>query len=380
MRTEIEEVLAAIERLREQGLRSALATVVAVRGSTYRGPGARLLVAESGDWTGTISGGCLEGDVADLARLVMDGDEPRLVDFDLTADDEAVWGWGLGCNGAIEVFVEPVDGTFELIPPLRRALEEDRPIAMATLLESEAEGAEPGGRLLVHPDGRTEGGTGRPEVDEALADAAKEALNEGRSATRRLPTPAGEVRAFLEVLEPPLRLLVCGAGHDAVPLVRLAASLGWRPVVVDDRQELLSRERFPEAAAFVHVDRPEDAAGAARADPRTFAVIMSHNYLRDLAYLRSFLGTGLPYIGCLGPRTRLERLLGDLERDGIRPSGDDRAALHGPAGLDVGADGPEEIALAIVAEILAARSGRTGGLLRDRGGPIHERSGSAEAS
>ena len=374
MRTEIEEVLDAIERLGEQGLRSALATVVAVRGSTYRGPGARLLVAESGGWTGNVSGGCLEGDVADVARLVMDGDRPRLVDFDLTADDEAVWGWGLGCNGAIEVFVEPVDRTLELIEPLRRALEQDRPIAMATLLESEAGAAAPGGRLLVHPDGRTEGGTGGAEVDRALAEAAGEALDEGRSATRRLPTPAGEVRAFLEVLEPPLRLLVCGAGHDAVPLIGLAARLGWRPIVVDDREDLLTRERFPEAAGFVRVERPQDAASAAGVDPRTCAVIMSHNYLRDLAYLRSLLGTGLPYIGCLGPRTRLERLLGDLEREGVRPSEADLAALHGPAGLDVGSEGPEEIALAIVAEILAARSGRAGGRLRERGGPIHDRS------
>ena len=381
MRSEIEEVLTAIERLREEGLRSALATVVAVRGSTYRGAGARLLVAESGGWTGSISGGCLEGDVADVARMVMDGEEPRLVDFDLTADDEAVWGWGLGCNGAIEVFVEPVDSTLALIRPLRHALEEDRPIALATLLESEAQGAEPGGRLLVHPDGRTEGGTGRPEVDRALADAAKEALHRGRSVTSRLPTSAGEVRAFLEVLDPPLRLLVCGAGHDAVPLVRQVASLGWRPFVVDDRRELLSPDRFPEATGFVHVDRPEHAAEATGIDRRTRVVIMSHNYLRDLAYLRSFLGTGVPYIGSLGPRTRLERLLGDLEREGVSPSDDDRAALHGPAGLDIGADGPDEIALAIVTEILATRSGREGGLLRNRGGPIHERSDeSAEAA
>ncbi|HEX6262655.1 MAG TPA: XdhC family protein [Actinomycetota bacterium] len=375
MRSEIGEVLAAIERLRERGERSALATVVAVRGSTYRGPGARVLVAEGGDLTGTISGGCLEGDVADVARVVMEDEEPRLVDFDLTADDEAVWGWGLGCNGALEVFVEPVEESLGLLEPLRQALEEDRPVALATVVESGVDGVEPGARLLVHPDGRVEGDVGRPEVDEVLTVAGRDALERGRSTTERLSTAGGDVRAFVEVLEPASRLLVCGAGHDAIPLVRIAASLGWRPFVVDDREDLLTPDRFPHAAGFVPVGRPEEAARAAGVDPRTSVVIMSHNYLRDLGYLRSFLGSGAAYLGCLGPRTRLERLLGDLEREGIVPSEEDRAALRGPAGLDLGADGPDEIALAIVSEILASRSGRDGGPLRARGGPIHEREG-----
>src|SRR5207249_7636622 len=151
--SEIADVLAAIESLRERGERMALATIVAVRGSTYRRPGARLLVSGSGELTGNISGGCLEGDVADVANLVMVEGTPRLVNFDLSAEDEAVWGYGLGCNGAIDVFVEPADRAAEIAGALRMALEEDRPIANVTVLESGVAGVAQGARLLVRPDG-----------------------------------------------------------------------------------------------------------------------------------------------------------------------------------------------------------------------------------
>lgn len=381
MRGELLEVLSAVERLAARAERAALATVVSVRGSTYRRPGARLLVPEHGGWVGSISGGCLEDDVAEVGRGVIEAGEPRTVAYDLTADDEAVWGWGLGCNGAIEVFVEPAGRAAEVAAPLRRALEQDRPVGLVTVLEAAGAAVEPGARIVVHPDGRTEGSVGSAEVDRVLAEAAVAALRDGGTEVRALATSAGEVRAFVEVLEPAPRLLVCGAGHDAIPVVAFARSLGWTPIVVDDRKRFLSRDRFPEAAGFVHVERPEEAARGAGTDRRTFVVVMSHNYLRDLGYLSSFLGTGVPYIGCLGPRRRLDRLLGDLERRGIRPSAEDRAAIHGPAGLDLGAEGPEEIAWAIVAELLAVRRGRGGGPLRERAGPIHDRpEEAAEAS
>lgn len=373
--TELVDVLDAIQSLGRRGERMALATIVAVRGSTYRRPGARLLVPEDGKPVGNISGGCLEGDVADVARVVMAGGEPRLASFDLTADDEAVWGWGLGCNGAIEVFVEPADKAAAVAGALRRALEEERALAVVTVLESSVEGTERGDRLLVNPDGSVQGSLGHPDADRVATDRALAALTRGESLTEELALPDGRLRAFIEVLEPPLRLLVCGAGHDAIPVVRFAASLGWNPVVVDDREAFLTHDRFPEARGFVLVERPEEAAAGAGVDHRTHVVVMSHNYLRDGRYLRSFLGTETPYIGMLGPRARSERILADLREDGVHPTEDDLAKIHGPAGLDIGSDGPEEIAWAIVAEVLAAKGGRPAGFLRDRQGPIHERGG-----
>jgi xanthine dehydrogenase accessory factor len=370
---EIAEVLGAIESLSARGDPMALATIVAVKGSTYRRPGARLLVPRTGPMVGNISGGCLEGEVQEAAREVMESGNPRLITFDLTADDEAVWGWGLGCNGVIDVFVEPADRAADVARALRLALEEERPIAHVTVLESEGAAVLPGSHMVVHPDGRREGTLGSSaDVDTAFAGEAARAIEEALSRVVAISSGEGDVRGFVEVLEPPPRVLVCGAGHDAIPFVRHAASLGWRVTVADDREAFLTADRFPDAADLVHTE-PRNVAESASVDRRTHAVVMTHNFLRDLGYLRSLLGTEVAYIGMLGPRDRLDRLLENLAREDVRPIEEDLAKIHGPAGLDVGAEGPEEIAAAIVAEILAVRRGRAAGFLRERTGPIHDR-------
>ena len=368
--SEIADVLAAIESLSEKGARMALATIVAVRGSTYRRPGARLLVPEEGAPIGNISGGCLEGDVADMARVVMEEGTARLAGWDLTADDDAVWGLGLGCNGAIEVFIEPAEKAAEVAGALRMALDEERPISVVTVLESGRAGVDPGSRVVVKPDGSAEGSLGDPVIDAAAVEAARERLAAERSEIRTLP---GDVRAFVEVLEPPLRLLVCGAGHDAIPLVRAAAGLGWNAVVVDDRPGFLDEERFPGAAGFVAVEAPEKVAVEAPIDERTVAVVMTHNFLRDKEYLRALIGSPAAYVGMLGPGARTQRLLIELADEGVVLADTDRERIHGPAGLDLGGEGPEEIAESIVAEIVAVKRGRAGGFLKERRGPIHDR-------
>jgi xanthine dehydrogenase accessory factor len=368
--SEITDVLEAIEALDAQGQRMALATIVAVRGSTYRRPGARLLVPEDGAPIGNISGGCLEGDVADLARVVLKEGQARLAGWDLTADDDDVWGLGLGCNGAIEVFIEPADQAVAVTHALRTALDEERPIAVVTVLESQDRSAAPGARIVVTEDGPVEGSLGDDDLDGAATARAREALASGRS---EIVAFEPSVRAFVEVLEPPLRLVVCGAGHDAIPLVRAAAGVGWRVTVADDRPAFLSKDRFPEAHAFVRLDDPADVAAAAPLDHRTFVVVMTHNYLRDRAYLRGLLTTDVGYIAMLGPAARTYRLIGDLRDAGVEVSDADLERMHGPAGLDLGAEGPDEIAQAIIAEIVAVRHGRTGGMLRERPGPIHDR-------
>jgi xanthine dehydrogenase accessory factor len=368
--SEITDVLGALESLRAQGQRLALATIVAVRGSTYRRPGARLLVPEEGTPIGNISGGCLEGDVADMARLVMREGTARLAGWDLTADDDEVWGLGLGCNGAIEVFIEPAERAATVAKALREALEREQPICVITALESDARSVEAGARLIVRPDGSVEGSLGDEGIDGEAIVAAKELLAAGRSEIR---TFADATRAFVEVLEPPLRLVICGAGHDAIPLVRAVAGIGWRPVVVDDRGAFLTEERFPAAHDMIHVDEPAQVVDRAPLDERTCAVVMTHNYLRDRDYLRGLLRSPAGYIAMLGPAARTQRILMDLRESGVEITDEDRARIHGPAGLDLGADGPDEVAHAIIAEILAVRHERSGGFLRERPGPIHER-------
>jgi xanthine/CO dehydrogenase XdhC/CoxF family maturation factor len=368
--SELTDVLAAIESLSADGRRLALATIVAVRGSTYRRPGARLLVPEEGDLIGNISGGCLENDVADVARVVMDEGRARIVSFDLTADDEAVWGWGLGCNGAIDLFVEPADKAAEVAGALRMALEEERPIAMVTVLSSDVAGTEQGDRLLVRPDGSTQGSLGDPAVDGAAREAALQLLALEKSDIREL---AQGVHAFVEVLEPPVRLVICGAGHDVAPLVTAADALGWRPVVVDDRPAFLTTERFPHAAELIFVERPDQIAKVVTIDARTFVVVMTHNFLRDKDYVRSLLGSPARYLAMLGPGARTTRLLHELRQEDLEITDGDLERIHAPAGLDLGAEGPEEIAAAIVAEIVAVKRRRGAGFLKDRPGPIHER-------
>lgn len=341
MAADNERIFTSIEEWSERGIDFALATVVGVRGSTYRGLGARQLMAADGASVGTVSGGCLDRDLQEVALKVIESGTAQLVEFDLTADDEAVWGWGIGCNGATELLVEPAAGARQLAEILK------------------------GGRAaaIVHP---LEG----PGVGEHIAvmaadptpgSAVEHALASGRNT--RAETPRGP--ALIEVLGGPPLLVVCGAGHDAVPLVRFGWELGFEVMLVDDRTGFLNRERFPQATTLVNC-QPADLAKHVPIGPATSVVIMSHNYMRDLDYLRSLLGTGVAYIGCLGPAARTQRILADLAADGVVPGPDDLAKLRGPAGLDMGAEGPVEIAWSIMAEILASRRGREGGSLNGR--------------
>jgi len=366
--SELDDVLAALATSNGEGV--ALATVVAARGSTYRRAGARLVVAGDGELVGNISGGCLEGDVVRTAAEVLESGRPRLLHFDLTADDEVVWGWGLGCNGVIEVLVEPASLALGSVAALQAARREHRSLALVTLLD----GPRLEARLVVHPDGRTEGTLGVADLDGAAVEAALEALVAGASATTTLPT--GDLRAFVEVFQPPLRLLVCGAGHDAIPLVAAGAGLGWSVEVIDNRPAFLVAARFPGAQRLVGAE-PAEAAEAAGTDARTYAVVMSHNFLRDQDYLRSFLASDVAYLGMLGPRARLDLLLDALAGDGVVPVPGALDRVYGPAGLDIGAEGPEEIAWSIVTEILAVSRRAGAGFLRTRRGPIH-RSTAAE--
>ena len=365
------DVLNAISDLKEQGRPMALATIISVSGSTYRRPGARLLVPDEGASVGNLSGGCLEGEVEGLGRGVMASGESSLALYDLTADDEVIWGWGLGCNGAIEVFVEPAERAAEIADTLRDAIENERAVAIATVLTSSSQTVSVGARLLVRPNEDRRGSTGVTALDDELEVRAREALLSGRTKAVTVAVSGYEVRAFIESVLPPLRLLVCGAGHDAIPVVKLASELGWRTVVVDDRGEFLDRARFPGAGELVEA-QPLEAAAKAGSDRRCYALVMSHNYVRDRDYLKSFLASDVSYIGMLGPQPRTERLLADLATEGIEPSSDRLSVIHGPAGLDLGSEGPEEIAVAVVAEILAVARAREGGYLRDRSGTIHD--------
>lgn len=360
------QVLEGIRRGRTLGDRFALATVVAVRGSSYRGPGARLVVGTNGSWFGGVSAGCLEVDVAREAERVMSGDLATLRRFDTSDPDEATFGWGLGCRGVIDVLIEPASGVELVEAVLAAVLEERQTRILASVVRSSIASVHPGTHLVLEPGDQAHGSCGRPDVDGRLLEAVARVSKP--TAMTTVPGPGGTADAFVERMDPTPSLVVCGAGRDVGPLTAVAATVGWEVTVVDDRSWLLEDARFP-AATLLPVDDPSTAAARVRVDPWTAVLIMTHDFERDLGYLGAFMPTDLGYLGCVGPKARLERLLLD-----VPDQAGTTTRVRGPAGLDLGAEEPAEIAVSIVAEILAALRGRAGGPLYARPGPIHDRS------
>jgi xanthine/CO dehydrogenase XdhC/CoxF family maturation factor len=335
---------------------AVLASVVHAEGSTYRRPGARVLVLPDERTVGLLSGGCLEGDLLLRAREVRAKDEPTIVRYDGTADD-LVWGLGLGCAGIVDVLLEPVDARRPgPLAWLEGCLDARRSGVLATVLESSGE-LSVGARFAE----------GSEDAPAAIRRALARARSEGRT---RAALIAGS-RVLVEFVEAPLPLLVLGAGPDAAPVVRLAAELGWDVTVADGRSAYARADHFPGAREVLQV-APEDAAGRVPVGSDTVAVVMTHHYLHDKLLLRWLLATPARYVGVLGPRQRTLDLLRDLRDEGFEPSEESLARLHAPAGLDIGSDGAEEIALSLVAEIRAVLAGRRGGPLRERKGPIHD--------
>ena len=369
--TELQRLFLAYDRHRADARPCALATVVEVQGSAYRRPGARMLVTDDGQLTGAISGGCLEGDARQRARQAIFRGEPALVTYDTRDEDDPRHGLGPGCQGVVRILLEPLDfaaadNPMELLRDFARYPE---PAVLATVFETDVSGmkAVVGQRLLLSGAGVLRG---TPLLAAPLAEAARTTLAQGLSQILDIETAAGPVRALLEVLTPPLRLVVYGAGNDAQPVVRLAASLGWYVSVLDGRPNLATAARFPEAAEVRIVPVRELETQAP--DPGAYHVLLSHNYAYDLAALQTLLPSSAPYIGLLGPRAKAGRLLDEPELD--LSAAEAKAALrrlHSPIGLALGGETPEEIALAIVAEIQAVKNGRQPQHLRDTSASIH---------
>ena len=310
-----------------------LATLVKVEGSSYRRPGARMLLISDGRRTGSISGGCLEDDVIAHAHQVMATERPVEVTYDTTAENDLVWGVGLGCHGLVHVLIEKLPAQPGWAATLLENIRRRVPTELATVWQG--------------PEGTSLG--------TFLADGLP-------------PEPA--VGVFRQIIQPPVALAVFGAGDDAQPLVRFANALGWQVTVVDPRPALATQARFPGADATV-VARPEEVTARVNVGADSLAVIMTHHYRHDLPLLRVLLPRPLAFLGLLGPKKRAERLLSDLAADGLAVTPEMRARLHAPVGLDLGANNAEEVALAILAEMQATLAGRDGHPLRERLGPIH---------
>jgi xanthine dehydrogenase accessory factor len=364
------ELSALARRLGEAAERDsalALATVVSTEGSAYRRAGAWMVIDPDGRRQGQVSGGCLEADLVERATAVLARGVAEIVTYDTRHPDDLIWGLGLGCQGIVRVLVEPLSG--------------DRLRRIATFFQRVAGGTEPavlvtaisgevGERFLVTAR-EVISSSGAMRLAEEIARDARQRLGTGELAGTRV---YGRREVSFENLFPRTRLILCGAGEDAVPLARLAGELDWRVLVIDHRAAWANPERFP-AAEVAWIENPRDLPacfGVAHA--RTAAVVMSHNFDRDVQYAAALLPLGLPYLGLLGPRKRGEQILGAAE--GFCPDRSRSAAVFSPVGLDIASETPREIALAVVAEISAVLAGRSGGHLKDKAAAIHATVGS----
>jgi xanthine dehydrogenase accessory factor len=329
-----------------------LVTVYETLGSTYSKAGHRILVAANGDYQGLVSGGCLEGDLAERAREVLATATPRAVTYDMRDEADELWGLGVGCNGLIRVLLQPLDPRqgYQPFAAIARHLLNQYPAAVATVIESDLADVQAGATFIRSHRSSENWGCTAPTVERALMEGCDRVL---ATLTAEYTSEDG-LRVLYAPLLPVPRLLVLGAGLDAVPLVNMASELGWRVTVADHRPAYLEKGRFERADRVIVVD-PEEMAAAIPLGDIDAILVMSHHLVTDQIYLRQLADVDARYIGVLGPPARRERLLAALGDAG----GQLRARLKGPVGLDLGADSPESIALSVLAELQATLNGRT---------------------
>ena len=350
--------LGLFEDLHRAGRPCVLASVVRTEGSSYRKAGAAMLIDPGYGFQGLISGGCFEADLEHYAREVFAQRRARWVTYDLRGEDELVWGLGLGCNGLIELWLQPffAEDGYGALGAAHALAVEGRRGRIVRLLAQEG----PGGFLRLDDRGVVSG-----EIDGTLGQAAEAALSSGAPGLRE----AAGARLFVEAVEPPFRLLILGAGPDVAPLVGIGEVQGWRTTVCDHRPGFVEQIAADDKRS---VD-PERLAEEVALDRFDAVVVMSHHYLSDRAYLAALAGAPIPYVGVLGPKQRTTQLLDEI---GSGAEAAFAGRLYNPVGLDLGGDSPEAIALAVAAEILAVRSRARPAFMRDKDAPIHPVPGS----
>lgn len=366
---EIQSIIHAYETFQREGKKVALATVVQVDGSAYRRPGARMLVSEDGELTGAISGGCLEGDALRKAQTVIFQQKSMLVTYDTTDEDDQKFGVGLGCNGIIHVLIEPIDYQKSINPIelLKIAIQDrvfGRLITVFSVKYSKQE--QIGTRVLLKQDlivGDKE------KLDNLLWKQIQNEIeaDDADNHIIRKFEEFDDLQVFIESIKPVIRILLFGAGNDTIPLAKIADILGLEVVVIDGRKNLATSQRFPTASQLV-TGSGDEVMKELDTDSHTAALLMTHNFEYEAQVLKDLLPLGLPYIGILGPKKKSEKLIDRLEKQGLTVN---QNAIFSPMGLDIGAEGSEEIALSILAEVKAVLAKKQGTFLRNKIGPIH---------
>ncbi len=363
---ELKTILAEFNKINFLQRKAALATVVKVHGSSYRSPGARMLITDDGRWVGSISGGCLEGDALRKARQVMQENKPLCITYDTREESNQNLGIGLGCNGVIDVLIEAVNPANPDNPValLHEITAQPGPTALATIISGDALGE----KMLIDNTGKII----RSFNSETLTQKTSPVLNEVFISHKSEARKVGAHEMFLELHQPGISLLLFGGGFDARPVSALAKTLGWEVTVTDECVAHIAPVFFPDAdklslchREFIKRDFP--------VTPFTACVLMSHNYEYDRDVLKTIINSDAFYIGLLGPRKRFDKMLQEFKQTGVALTQPNIHRIHSPIGLDIGAETPDEIALSIIAEIQSRYANRSGGFLKYRTGPIHQR-------
>lgn len=360
---EIHDIVRAFDEAVKLGKKTALATVVHVEGSSYRRPGARMLVTEEGRLTGAISGGCLEGDALRKAVLAIAQEKKKLVVYDTTDEDDAKLGIQLGCNGIVSILFEPIDPAVKDHPvAILRSLVKERRSQVLIVGFSRENLVHTGTVSTLHIPS---------SIQEELSSYANAVLEQELSQHVSIQAEGGTQDFFFEYCPPALSLIIAGAGNDAFPLYRMAKELGWLTTIVDGRNTHANTQRFP-AADNILVAKSEQAVQELTIDHYTAIVLMTHNYNYDLDMLCQLHGKDFAYLGLLGPASKRDRLLAEAAARGIVYTAALLGKIYGPTGLALGAETAEQIAVSIVAEIMAVMHAYEPIHLRDKSTPIHQ--------
>lgn len=364
---ELNDIILAYNKVVLQNKKAALATVVHVEGSSYRRPGARMLVTEDGEITGAISGGCLEGDALRKAQFAIFQQKNKLEIYDTTDEDDLKFGLQLGCNGIVYILFEPIqnDDVNNPINLLKLVAKQRKDAVLLTLFNSDKNAIQQGTCGVVNED---ESIFMNDEIM-SLIPESKYVLAQKSSAIKHY----GEHSSVLfQFVSPAIQLIIAGAGNDAQPLVEMASLLGWNIIVADGRPTYATQQRFPKANKIL-VAKPKEILSGLSVDAQTAFILMTHNYNYDIVVLEQLLNSNCAYIGLLGPKKKLQRMFDELNEKNIVLNKEQHSKIYGPVGLDIGAETAEEIAISVIAEIKAVFVNRQGKSLREREVAIHNR-------
>jgi xanthine dehydrogenase accessory factor len=367
---EIKTIIDAYHTIDFSENKIALATVVRVEGSSYRRAGARMLVIDSGEWIGGISGGCLEGDALKKAKLAMAQNKSSIITYDTTDDDPFQIGVGLGCNGIIDVLLTPIDyqNVDNQIFNLEKCLESREPRILITILEVSPKNLNlnVGESFLVDENKNFQALFSLKNEIEIFKNDLHDCQLSKQSVMKDYQTDGDKIKLFLEVIIPATHLIIYGENYDIYALVRLAKEIGWKVSVVCNPLKV-HKSLFELADNVVEKERSNEI----KTDEFTVAVLMAHDYETDFQNMRKLLKTNILFIGMLGPKKRTDKMFLKLSEEGNLVSEQDLARIASPVGLDIGATTPEEIAISIIAEVKTFFSGRDGKRLKFRNTGIY---------